>query len=357
MTHKTNIFGWLIVFTLITACVPSMPKPAPTLSSNAVQLYVAQTVAAAATQTMVAIPPTATFTNTPRSTFTPEPTYTPVPIITFPTSTLEQRLQYFRVKHDTQLAMHNYKSRTAADDWLVDSWGLQTPEVVSMFIRPKLGIGTNRTILDSTWEAYIDALNGKDKRTLRYLKADNTALFDGEGFPYLESKTTGGNVITIDALDGNWGLVHTLSLNDSGSVKDLNYTNRPDLIQKMVVVKWNKRTKTTTWINPPPGPIYWPLVCDQPVWIPLEWLEPFPRLPMMVTSRLAQEIKTSPETEAPSKGEEFAEGASERIIQYYPSGSSVWAKLSGGGWIVLFRYEKTGPTFYTTWEMETLPPP
>jgi hypothetical protein len=353
LTRRTKILSWFIALALVMACAPSMATPVPPLDTNAINTVIVLTAGAASTQTVVAIPPTATLTSTPRSTFTPEPTSTLVPTIIFPTSTLAQKLQYFRVKHDTQLAEYNYKSRTAADGW---SWGLQTPEVVSLFHVPKLGSGTNRTILDSSWEIYIDALNDKDKQKLRYLKADNTALFDGQGFPSLESKTMGGNVITLDEVQGTWGRVHTLDFKNPGALKDVNYVTNPDLIQKMVVVKWDKKTKRTSWIHPPPGPIYWPLVSDAPVWVPLERLEPFPALPMMVSAKTTQEIKTKPETKAPSTGEEFAAGASERIIQYHPSGSSVWAKLSGGGWIVLFRYDN-GPSYPTTWQMETLPPP
>ena len=249
LTRRTKIFSWLIALALIMACVPSMPTPVPPLDPNVINTVIVLTGAAAATQTVAAIPPTVTFTPTLRNTFTPEPTYTPIPIITFPTSTPIQRLQYFRVKHDTQLAEHNYKSRTAASGWPVGDWGWQTPEVVNMFLSQEVRSGTNWTELDSSWEAYINALNDQDARKLRYLKADWTALFDHKGFPYLESKTMGGNVITIDALQGGWGRVHTFGLRGNGSLKDINYTTRPDLVQKMVVVKWDKKTKRTSSSN------------------------------------------------------------------------------------------------------------
>ena len=164
------------------------------------------------------------------------------------------------------------------------------------------------------------------------------------------------NVITLDAIQENWCRFHTLVFKNPGELSDMTYTNRPDLIQKVVVVKWNKKTKTTVWIHAPPGPMYWPLVSDKPVWISLERVEPFPALPMMVSALTSQEIKTKPEVDAPSNGNEFTEGTSERIIEYYPSGSSVWARLSRGGWIILFQY-KNGASYPTTWRMETLPPP
>jgi hypothetical protein len=356
LTRKTKILSWFIALALVMACMPSLPTPVPPINPNAINTSIVQTAGAASTQTVVAIPPTSTFTSTPRSTFTPESTNTPIPIITFATSTLTQRSQYFRVKHDTQLAEFNYQSRTAADSWPVDAWGWQTPEVFNMFLTPKMGSGTNRTVLDSSWESYIDALNDHNKKVLNYLKANNTALFDGQGYPYLESKTMGGNVITLDVVQGDWGRVHTLDFRNPGSFKNMNYITQPDLIQKMVVVKWDKKTKRTIWIHAPPGPMYWPLVSDKPVWMPLEWLEPFPALPKTVSAKVTQEVKTKPETKAPSTGKEFTEGTSEKIVEYYPSGSSVWARVSGGGWILLFRYQD-GSRYLTSWQMETIPPP
>ncbi|HAV78400.1 MAG TPA: hypothetical protein DCX53_13715 [Anaerolineae bacterium] len=358
MTNITRkFFLWSIALVLILACVPSVSTPVPPLDPNVINTFIVQTADAASAKTQAAIPPTLTATATLRSTFTPESTFTVVPIITFPTSTLVQRLQYFRVKHDTQLAEFNYQSRTAADDWPVDDSGWQTPEVVPLLPVQRLKSGTHRTILDRSWEIFIDALNDQDKRKIRYLKADNTALFDGKGFPYLESKTMGGNIVSIDELQGGWGRVHTLDLKSPGSLKDMTYATRPDVIHKMVVIKYNKNTRITSWVHAPPGPIYWPLVSDVPLWIPLDRLEPFPGLPMSVTALITQEIKTKPSTDGTSSGFELAEGASATIREYYPSGSNVWARLSGGGWIALFRYEKGAPTYFTTWKMETLPPP
>jgi hypothetical protein len=335
------------------ACVPTMATPLPPLDPNAINTSIALTSAAAATQTIVAIPPTPTFTSTPRSTFTPEPTSTAVPTVIFPTSTLVQRLQLFRVKHDTQLAEFNYQSRTAAESWPVDKWGYQTPEVFNMFLSPKMSSGTNRTELDSSWEQYLNALNGNDKQVLQYLKADWTALFDGQGFPYLESKTMGGNVISVDQIQGDWVRVHTIDFKEPGSLKDKNYITNPDIIHKMVVVKWDKKTKTTVWGYAPQGPMYWPLVSDEPVWMPLKWLEPFPQLPMTITIYTPQPIRVDPSLDGKETGKTVEQNQQIQIIEYKPSGSSVWARIPGEGWIALYSKRK----FLTSWSMQTLPPP
>ena len=120
-----------------------------------------------------------------------------------------------------------------------------------------------------------------------------------------------------------------------------------------MIVGWNKNTRTTYWSNPPPGAIYWPLVSDREVWIPLERIEPFPQLPMMVTANTTQDIRKTPESKGEPTGSKFSEGETKRIVEYYPSGSNVWGRIAGGGWIELYLY----PKYLTSWSMATKPPP
>lgn len=342
---------WGMAFILVMACAPSMVTPVPPLDPNAINTFIVQTAEAASMRTQEAVPSTATMTSTPRNTFTPESTSTTVPGIVFPTLTPIQRVQYFRVRHDSQLARYNYRSRTAASDW--GGVDLFTPEVVQMFIQPVQSIGTHRTTLDGPWEAYIDALNGFDKQKLRYLKADDTALFDHKGYPYLESLTMGGNVITLAEIKDGWGRVNTINYTNPSEIKDFNYATRPDLIHKFVVVAWNKETKTTYWVDPPVGEIYWPLVASQNAWIQMERLEPFPILPMVVTAKTTQKIRHAAGSDGEETGFEFSEGDSGRIVEYHPSASNVWGRLSGGGWIALVLNWR----YLTDWSMATLPPP
>src|SRR5688572_2635215 len=178
-THRTKLSIWFITFTLILACVPSLAAPnlVPTSDPNAIYTFIAQTANAASTQTVVAIPmstSTATFTVTPRNTFTPEPSVTPFQTLILPSPTPIIRIQYFRVKHDSQLAMYNYKSRTGDKNW---GGRGQTPEVVPLFGQPKFSSATNRTRLDGEWETLFNTLNKNDEAKLRYIKADNSGLF------------------------------------------------------------------------------------------------------------------------------------------------------------------------------------
>ncbi len=348
---RRKLFLLSLAFSLLTACMPSVAAPIPTLDANAIGTFIVQTAEAASTQTQAAIPPTPTVTPTLRSTFTPEPTATPVPAIIFPTLTPIQRVQYYRVKHDNQLAIYNYQSRTAAKDW--GGVNLFTPETVPLFVLPSTGTGTHRTRVDGNWETYINFLNDNNEKKLRYLKSPDTALFNGAGFPQLESLTMGGNIITLTEIQNGWGKVKTLDYVNPGTLKDVDYFTRPDLVHKFVVVAYNKTTKSTFWVKPPHGDIYWPLVSSRPVWISLERLEPFPILPMTVRAKTSQPIRKTPAANGEETGFTFAEGDTARIVEYYPSGSNVWGRMTGGGWIALVLNWK----YPTDWSMATLPPP
>jgi len=336
---------------LILACVPSVATPVPPLDQNAINTFIVQTADAASANTQAAIPPTLTATATLRSTATPLPTFTNIPTIVFPTTAPIQRKQYFRVKHDNQLAVYDFKSRTGAKDW--QGYDEFTPEVVPLFVAPSTGSGTHRTIVDGSWEVYIDALNDQDKRKIRYLKLPNSGLFNGAGFPRLESLTMGGNVITLAEIQGDMGRVNTINYRNPGTLKDVNYVTRPDLVHKFVVVAWNKKNKTTYWVNTPQGAIYWPFVSSADLWIPLDRIEPFPTLPRVVTANTTQVIRKTPSKDGDETGLELVAGEFTRIVDYYPSGPDVWGRTGSGGWIALLLNR----AYLTDWKMETVPPP
>jgi len=272
------------------------------------------------------------------------------------TSCTSEQTVYYRVKHDSQLEIYDFQSRTAADDW--QGVSSETPETVPLFVEPATGTGTHRTVLTPEWEAFIDDLNANEEKLLRYIKADDTAIFNTSGFPNLESLTMGGNVITLDEIQGDWGIVHTLDLGESLSPQDVNYITRPDLIHKFVVVGWRKTTKETYWVDPPPGEMYWPLVSSRDVWISLERLEKFPDLPVKVTANQTVYIHMQPGPNNGSALLRLFKGQSATVVEYRLSGSNVWGRLRTGGWIALLWYpELHDPQYPTTWTMETLPPP
>lgn len=353
---RTKILIWSIVFLLAVSCVPSFvtPTPIPPLDPNDVNLYIAQTADAASIQTMAAMPPftpTATITATPRNTFTPEPTFTPVGTIVFPTSTPILRLQYYRLKHDSQLAIYNYRSRTHDDN--SDGMRDQAPEIVPFFLEPKSTSGSGRTTVDGPWETYLYALNDNDKSKMNYFKGDRTALFNTAGFPQMESLTMGGNIITLDAIRGEWGRVNTLNYSSPPNAEEVNYFTRPDLVHKFVVVGWKRDSKTTILLNPPKGDIYYPLVSRRPIWVQMDRLEKFPVLPMEITANTDLYVQSTPGPKVEETRTKLSAGQTVHLIDYYPSGSNVWGRLRSGGWIPLLLY----PQYLTSWKMETIPPP
>ncbi len=356
LSRRKRSLIWFTLLVLILACAPLAPTPIPPLNPNDINLFIKQTADAASIQTLAALPTstfTPTFTATPANTYTPEPTLTPIQTFVLATPTKAQTVQFFRVKHDTQLEIYNYRARTAGEEWTYS----QAAEVVPLLAAAKNGSATQRTTINKPWEAYMDALNGFDRGKLIYLKGTETALFNGAGFPQLESLTMGGNILTLNEIQGNWGRVNTMDYGSPGSAETDNYTTRPDLVHKFVVVVWSRKSKSTYWVNPPKGDVYWPLVSNHTLWIQMDRLEPFPFLPMLVTATTEQDIMKEPKSGSESTGKTLAVGESVTITQYYPSGSSVWARLQSGRWITLFRYTKAGPTYFTSWKMETLPPP
>lgn len=356
--YSKKLLGWMTALILILACAPTAITPVPPLDRNAISTYIVQTANVASTQTVLA-QPTVRVTATLASTFTPEPTFTTVPVITFPTPTPVLRTQYFRLRHDNQLEIYNYRARTADDSW--DQKNLQkaqTPEVVALYLLPKLTSGTNRTDMSGIWSNFLNELNDYDPKRLLYIKSDKTALFNTAGFPSMESLTMGGNIITLDEIKNGWGRVHTMDYSNPGSFDGISYKTRPDLIHKFVVVGWNKDQRFTYWTNPPTPyeNLFWPFVSSKPVWIPMDYLEAFPTLPMNVTANTTQDILLAPDTKGVPTGDQLLAGKTATVMEYYPSGSTVWGKLTNGNWIVLFQYQKTGPKYPTSWAMQTLPP-
>jgi hypothetical protein len=353
---KRRLLIWAFGFLMVVSCVPTFATPTPIapLDPNAINMFIAQTAEAASVQTMAAMPmftPTATITLTPRNTYTPEPTFTLVPILIFPSPTPVLRLQYYRLKHDNQLAIYNYKSRSF--DGNSDGMRAQTPEIVPFFVLPKSSSGSGRTNMDGPWETFMYALNNNEKSKMNYLTGSETALFNTAGFPQMESLSMGGNIITLDEIQGEWGRVNTLDYGSPPNAVEVNYFTRPDLVHKFVVVGWKRSTKSTIIVKPPKGDLYYPLVSRRAIWVQMERLERFPPLPMDVTINTNVYIQSTPGPTVEKTRFQLAAGDSAKVIAYHPSGSNVWGRLQNGGWIPLLLY----PQYLTSWKMETIPPP
>ena len=351
---RIKLLTCLITLSLLIGCVPALmtPTPIPPLDPNAIGTFMIQTADAASTQTMVAMPTLTllpTLTLTPRSTFTPEPSFTPAQPYLFPSPTPMLQFQYYRVKHDDQLAMYNYKSRTFNNPGGMLN---QTPEIVPLFLEPKLTSGTGRTDMSGVWENYLNALNDNDEGRNRYVKGTRAGLFNTAGFPMLESLTMGGNIITLDAIQSGWGRVNTMDYGSPPSIKEVNYVTRPDLVHKFVVVGWKRATKSTIYTRPAKRRCILAPGCQTyRLDFKLQRLEPFPILPMEVTANIDLYIQDKPGPAIEESRSQLLKGTSASVVLYYPSGSDVWARLSNGGWIPLIYRQQ----YFTTWTMATKP--
>jgi len=84
-----------IATAIMLACVPTFAPasaPVPTYDPNSISTVIAQTAAAASTQTAIMLPPTLTSTATPTATATASPTETPTFIFILPTLTAQPTL-------------------------------------------------------------------------------------------------------------------------------------------------------------------------------------------------------------------------------------------------------------------------
>jgi hypothetical protein len=90
--------------------------------------------------------------------------------------------------------------------------------------------------------------------------------------------------------------------------------------------------------------------------MPLDFLEAFPDLPITVTLNTTLDIRTNPTKDSTLTGPKLPKGGTASVVEYYPSASDVWGRLSSGGWIPLLAHQKGLPRYPTSWIMETQPP-
>jgi hypothetical protein len=142
------------------------------------------------------------------------------------------------------------------------------PKVFPMYVSLFRLHGTARTRLTPEWIEYFHALN-PGFRAWRYIKGIQAGLFNTAGFPQLESLTCGGNLVRIREVREVWGeewcRIFTMDYyGDVPSVEKVNNLTHPWLVHRFVCITWDERI-----VDPPPGPIYFPLVAKVPLWMPL----------------------------------------------------------------------------------------
>jgi len=259
---------------------------------------------------------------------------------------------YYRVRH-----------------WKANPLEKLAPEVVNL-VSEKNSKVTRTTNITNCYSYMKDLNKGRYKnKRYDYLTGAVEVFENGE----LKSLTMGGNIVTGE-VDGDWLKVNTLPVgteDDQPSADDKNYETNPEQIHSYCCIT----KKGDKWVTPPNhGPIYWPLVCDEPLYIKLKELEEFPHLPQEVK---VTEPKLKVYSEPKDDGTPVAELAVNQkvtVLEYAPRGSHVWGKIDKG-WILLEYYSEvetyeqdnktrkwshyyTGTMhYYTSWKMTTEPPP
>ena len=141
---------------------------------------------------------------------------------------------------------------------------------------------------------FIDALNNNDRKKIELPEIRCYGIVQYGWFSPVGKPDDGWEYHQIGCNPGRWGRVQTMDYGSPPNAAEVNYVTRPDLVHKFVVVGWRRSTKTTILVNPPKGDLYWPLVTKHPVWIPMDRLEAFPILPLVVTADSDLYIQTTP---------------------------------------------------------------
>lgn len=113
------------------------------------------------------------------------------------------------------------------------------------------------------WEEYMRFLNpGKQFD----IAVDRTlAMFNGAGWPKMESLFFGGNLVrAIPADKPGWMQIVTMNYAD-GPDYHFSYDEAPGLVQKFTIIWRDGHISSRD--------LYYPIVCAKPIYMPEAWLE------------------------------------------------------------------------------------
>jgi len=211
----------------------------------------------------------------------------------------------------------------------------------------------------------LNTFNGSDK-SWKYITVPNAGIFnytrnsdgsiDYEWYekgrkPFLNTVAFDANIVNVTEVRRDFALVETI--NATKYVPLFNYQNRPDLVHQFTTVNSGGRIfKAGNGLT-----VYSPLMTRTQSVLPIETLEPFPRLPLKVTVKWAEGLNVRQLPGVNSlKLSALPQGTEVRIIRYHPRGAEIWGRIQSGGFICLLMPGQADP-YSTTWSMETSPPP
>jgi len=222
----------------------------------------------------------------------------------------------------------------------------QAPEVFPLHLMGPNGKlqGTDRINLTKYgWDTHFTTLN-PPTRKFNYASNEHSGSFNNTGWPQMETLIYGGNAVEILQVKGKNAQIRTMSYGDGPRDLPL-YENDPLRVQKFSVITLNGDI-----VQPPPGDIFLPVVSKEPMWMPLSQLEPFPTLPLTVTTKSRLNVRVEPGLQSEVLYT-LDVGKTITINKYALRGSDVWATVTDG-WVALYHGE-----YLTNWRMITQPPP
>lgn len=256
-------------------------------------------------------------------------------------------MRYARLLHDYHWM--KFRSRTATPGW---SGLASTPETVPLWISAGLWGEKDDLKLETAWMEYLKQLNSA--AAYKFILWPPAGWFNQND--RADTLSFGGNIVQVKGITKGAAHVSTFELEDRPpNPARVNFETRPDLVHKFTVI-----TRRGSIINPGTGlDVYIFVIGRKPMYIPLNRLEFFPRLPVEIT------IKA---TTVPWLLVKDAPGAPGKVIdrmlplqtftvhEYAPRGTYVWGRTDKG-WIALCWYPKAATLrYFTSWQMKTIPP-
>lgn len=256
-------------------------------------------------------------------------------------------MRYARLLHDYHWM--KYKSRTVTPGW----YGLaSTPETVPLFTSAGARGAKDDLRFNSGWLEYLKGLNSE--AAYKFIMWPPAGWFNKN--KNADTLSFGGNIVQVKEIIKGSSHVETLELDDNPpNPRHINFETRPDLVHKFTVI-----TRQGNVINPGDGiDVYTFVIARKPMYIPMNRLEFFPRLPVDVTIKATTVpwllVKDAPGSTGKVVGrmlplQKFT------VHEYAPRGTYVWGRTDNG-WIALCWYPRVGTLrYYTSWQMKTIPP-
>ncbi len=264
--------------------------------------------------------------------------------------------QYARCKADMDTAWWNHKPRSQSPDWESrddkGTWDVP-PATVPLSISPE-GETKDRFKLPQGWLSYVAALNGgansaEYKALLRKAGGWNNVGTLEE--PKVESLSWWGSVVEILEVGGSSAAVKVFAhRNPAPSAGRMNYENNPELVHQFTAIsdEGEMRLLASGYRA------YSVLVSRQQLYMPLDRIELFPKLPREVKALTDLETYNSPPLngQLTKNSARLTAGQYVRIFDYAVRGTDVWG-LTLQGWVALAI--GTPSRFLTSWQMKTRP--